>query len=172
MHIFLSGQVQIGKSTIINKTLELLGEGYKGFKTYGAEYKDDGSSVLYISPAENLSIKTRIATRDKAHIGKMEVDSSSFEVVGAKILDDSINSSCKLIIMDEIGFLESNYENFKSKVREALDSDKLVFGVLRNKNTAFLNELRERKDIDLIIVTEENRDSLPNLLYQKIKEAL
>ena len=150
MHIFLTGEVQVGKSTAINKALALLNIPYLGFKTYGAEYKDDGSSILYISPANNLNIKTKIAERNKNSSKKMVVNKNAFEVTGVEILKNSLNSETKLIIMDEIGFMESNFDGFKNQIREALDSDKIILGVVRNKNTEFLNEVRSHKKVELI----------------------
>lgn len=172
MHIFLTGDVQIGKSTVINKSLEILGVPYQGFRTYGAEYQKDGSSVLYISPANNLSVKTKIADRKKAKNTKMVINKDAFEITGVKILKDSLNSNSKLILMDEIGFMESNFEGFKNQIREVLNSDKVVFGVVRNRDTEFLNEVRAHKKVNLVPVNLENRDYLPRKIAEIIREQI
>ena len=172
MHIFLTGDVQVGKSTVINKVLDILNVNYKGFKTYGAEYKEDGSSVVYISPAENLEDKTIVAYRGGAGHTKMEVNKDAFEVKGVQILKDSLNSDCNLILMDEIGFMESHFEGFKDAIRDVLNSDKNVLGVIRNKQTDFLDELRNLESVTLVNITKENRDELPEIICQMLQTHL
>ena len=169
MHIFLTGDVQVGKSTVINKVLDLLNVPYKGFKTYGAEYKKDGSSVVYISPAENLEDKTIVAYRGGAGHTKMEVNKDAFEVKGVKILKDSLNSDCNLILMDEIGFMESHFEGFKDAIRDVLNSDKNILGVVRNKDTDFLNEVRNHVSVKVVVVNMDNRDDLPETLVDMLR---
>ena len=164
MHIFLSGDVQVGKSTIINKVLNTLNVPYKGFRTYGAECKEDGSSVVYISPADNLDDKTVAAYRGGNGHSKMDINKDAFEVKGVEILKKSLNSDVNLILMDEIGFIESHFEGFKNAIREVLNSNKTILGVVRNKDTDFLNEVRNHESVTVIVVNKENRDQLPDII--------
>ena len=169
MHIFLTGDVQVGKSTIINKVLNTLNVPYKGFRTYGAEYKEDGSSVIYISPANNLNDKTIASVRHGDKHTKMEVNKEAFEVKGVKILENSLKSNIDLILMDEIGFIESHFEGFKNAIREVLNSNKTILGVVRNKDTDFLNEVRNHESVTVIVVNKENRDQLPDIITDMLK---
>ena len=168
MHIFLTGDVQIGKSTVINKVLDKLNVPIKGFRTYGAEYKEDGSSVVYISPADNLNDKTIVAVRYGDGHTKMEVNKDAFETKGVQILKDSLNSDCDLILMDEIGFMESHFEGFKDAIRDVLNSNKNILGVVRNKDTDFLNEVRNHASVKVVIVDKDNRDDLPETIVNML----
>nr|WP_279289913.1 nucleoside-triphosphatase [Clostridium botulinum] len=85
----------------------------------------------------------------------------TFENKGVEILNTSLTNS-DLIILDEIGFLEENAEKFKSSVRNILNSNKVVLGVLKEFDSPFLNEIRSRKDITLLNVTLKNRDYITN----------
>ena len=169
MHIFLTGNVQVGKSTVINRVLEALNVPYKGFRTYGAEYKEDGSSVVYISPADNPDDKTVAAYRGGNGHSKMEVNKDAFEVKGVEILKNSLNSDVELILMDEIGFMESHFEGFKDAIRDVLNSDKNILGVVRNKDTDFLNEVRNHASVQVVIVNNENRNDLPETLVNMLR---
>ena len=169
MHIFLNGDVQIGKSTIINKVIEKLNIPYKGFMTYGADYKDDGSSVVYISPADNLNDKTIAALRYGSGHLKMKVNKEAFEIKGVEILKESLNSDIDLVLMDEIGFMESNFDGFKNAVRSLLDSDKNILGVVRNKDTEFLNEIRNHASVQVVEVNKGNRNDLPETLVNMLR---
>ena len=162
-------QVQVGKSTVINRVLEALNVPYKGFRTYGAEYKEDGSSVVYISPADNPDDKTVAAYRGGNGHSKMEVNKDAFEVKGVEILKNSLNSDVELILMDEIGFMESHFEGFKDAIRDVLNSDKNILGVVRNKDTEFLNEVRNHASVQVVIVNNENRNDLPETLVNMLR---
>jgi len=62
--------------------------------------------------------------------------------------------------MDELGILESDCNLFKDAVIRCLDSDKNVLGVIKNKSSEFLDDIRSRKDTHIIKVTDENRDKI------------
>ena len=51
MHIFLTGQIQIGKSTVIQKTIKLLDINCGGFRTYFGEDRNLKNRALYINSA-------------------------------------------------------------------------------------------------------------------------
>ena len=72
-------------------------------------------------------------------------------------MQNALNSDADLILLDELGFFESKAENFKEKVIEVLESDNRVIGVLKKKNTDFLNSIKERADVCVIDVDIENR---------------
>ena len=63
------------------------------------------------------------------------------------ILEKSIEfSNTKLILLDEIGRLESNAYTFKKRIVEALDSEKVVLGVLQKAENEFLIDIIKRED--------------------------
>ena len=154
-HIFLTGDVQIGKSTVINKAVMMLDVPVGGFRTVGANYQKDGSSDIIIYPAEKRPEEGKIAAHrtPDGRISYPEV----FDTYGAEYL----RRPAKLILMDELGFLETDAKLFQKAVFETLDKTTPVLGVIRNKNTAFLDAVRARNDIILLTVTKENRDSIP-----------
>ena len=51
MHLFLTGSVQIGKTTALNKTLELLKVIPGGFRSYFGEDRKSPCRYLYMSSA-------------------------------------------------------------------------------------------------------------------------
>ena len=60
MHIFLTGTVQIGKTTVIDKTLALLGVTAGGFRSYfGADRHCPSHHYLYMSSAANRAPSPR-----------------------------------------------------------------------------------------------------------------
>ncbi|HJJ39239.1 MAG TPA: hypothetical protein O0X42_03780 [Methanocorpusculum sp.] len=154
-HIFLTGEVQIGKSTIISKAVDMLGITPAGFRTKGAHYQPDGSSDVVIYPAEKTP-EEGYAAAHRSPTGKT-VFTEIFNTFGTIYL----KRPAELILMDELGYMESSADEFQMAVFETLDGETPVLGVIRNKSTPFLDAVRKRDDIILITVTEQNRDFIP-----------
>ena len=154
-HIFLTGERQIGKSTAVSKALQMLNVTPGGFRTAGANVKEDGSSDVMLYPAEMRPEDGQKAAHRMPD--KREAYPEIFDTYGASLL----KRPAKLILMDELGFLESDAKTFQQTVFETLDGATPVLGVIRNKKTAFLDAVRTRDDIILLTVTKENRDFIP-----------
>lgn len=77
-----------------------------------------------------------------------------------------------IIVIDEIGKMECFSKLFVQKVLEALDSSKIVVGTIKEKGDEIINKIKLRNDTELIKLTLENRDNLPNLIYQKVLKIL
>jgi len=154
-HIFLTGERQIGKSTVISKVLKLLNITPGGFRTIGINYLDDGSSDVVIFPANSTPSHGYIV----AH--RTSTGYSAFPEIFNEFGSFFLKQSADLILMDELGYMESTAEIFQHSVFETLDGTTPVLGVVRNKETPFLNAVRTRDDVLTLTVTENNRDYLP-----------
>jgi nucleoside-triphosphatase len=159
-HVFLTGEIQVGKSTSIRKFLADTGALADGFVS--RVIPANGRRELYISRFDSRSgMPERRLAATVGHPGARTF-LDVFDGYGAEI----INSSGKygLVIMDELGPLEENALAFKSAVIEKLNGPARVLGVIKKKESAFLDSVRERADVELITVTPENRDYLPAAL--------
>ncbi len=67
----------------------------------------------------------------------------------------------RLIVVDEIGKMESLSSRFADAVRAALDAPVPVLGTIARSGGALIAEVRRRPDVTLVEVTVENRDGLP-----------
>ena len=105
MHVFLTGDRQVGKSRAVNGALALLGRPVYGFRTRFLT-RERGSSSLYITPAndpENFSEDSMVAElRD----GKMRPLSDRFDALGSALLREARLHPEGVILMDECGHLE------------------------------------------------------------------
>lgn len=174
-NILLTGDKQIGKSTIIDTTINLL--------------KNNLQSNVSIG---GYRIKREIYTKDnittRIFFINCLLDDSSYKIIENKVTNEqwemntfiegfnnySFNlnksiSSCDLIILDEIGFTESKADEFVKNLYSALNSFKPVLGVIRNKECSFINNIKNREDVLLISVNEENRNYLPNEILKLLE---
>lgn len=157
-NLFLTAPSGTGKSTIIEKILCRLNVSIGGFQVKRYLNK---KGKMYFDMISLMDKKSNNIIGECMENKKALSNLYTFENKGVEILNTSLTNS-DLIILDEIGFLEENAEKFKSSVRNILNSNKVVLGVLKEFDSPFLNEIRSRKDITLLNVTLKNRDYITN----------
>ena len=164
MHIFLQGARKIGKTTVIKNTIDLLSADTPlvlgGFFTWNG---GRGDPNVYIRPARQAGENEvfRLAGFD-AEKGGMISDAETFEQDGVRILEHCADSN--LIILDELGFLESGAPLFKRKVLDITGGGIPVLGVLRLGDVPWHDDIKENPAVKIYDVNENNRDTLPRLL--------
>ena len=171
MHIFLTGRTQIGKSTLIKKYIEAKGLTPCGFATVWGAPAEDGGRRLYMHPYGNIG-----ACSDANLLARFLPESPSatrfsqvFDTLGASLLTPC--SKTDLLVMDELGFLESDSPVFQAAVLSALNGSLPVFGVIKPRSTPFLDAVRSHPQVKVLEVTAETRDDiLQELLSHSFEE--
>lgn len=169
-NIFLTGEINCGKSTMINSILGELKAEYTGFRTL--PYEVNGIDMGYSFKAYVKDMKETppisIKLKDEKAFGIKE----TFDIFGTKALEKALKEEKKLILLDEIGIFESKSENFKNAIRKCLDSDKICFGVIKKKDNSFLNEIKSRDDVLLIQVPKielGNHDKIRKEVFEYLR---
>jgi len=161
MHVFLQGPRNIGKSMVILRALELLAMrkplALGGFFTWKG---GEGDPHVYMRAAglNGDGEKFRLARWDPG-AGRLVCDIRVFEEIGAGIL--SQREGADLIIMDELGRLESDAQVFKQAVLDTLAGGIPVLGTLRIGDIPWHASIKRNPRVALINVNEENRNALP-----------
>ncbi len=133
-NIFFTGEKSIGKSYAIDKVIKRLGLSVSGFKTYKKQIIPGKLSKVFISDVnhkERCDMLNCVAIIYDEKIPNARTD--TFNTIGAKLLQDS---DSKIVVMDELGFLEKDATEFEKAVRECLNSNRPVLGALRKKGQA------------------------------------
>ncbi|MFC1744321.1 nucleoside-triphosphatase [Candidatus Riflebacteria bacterium] len=74
----------------------------------------------------------------------------------------------EIIIIDEIGKMECFSGVFRKAVLNALDSTTAVLGTITLGGDAFIRAIKKRRDLEIIEVTTDNRDAMPDYLLEVI----
>lgn len=164
-HIFLTGEIQCGKSYLLQRVLRELSPVTSGFTTKWGETYADGNSNLYLRGVNN-QIEAVVAHRTRKDGFGLNVFTDVFETKGVETLEEPMG----LVIMDELGRFESKAPAFRAAVFRVLDSDMPVFGVVRDMDVPFLNDVRNHPKTKVIRVTKENRDELFYEVLEIIRE--
>ena len=168
-HLFLTGDKQVGKSTLLRRLIEAKHLHCSGFETR-AFYLDNerrGFTLhgrVDMPPYENDCICcARVA--EKRSVPVLPV----FEENGAAILQKSQSSPAPFILMDELGRLEKQAGAFIEQIFACLDSDKRVLGVLQKCSSDHVEAISKREDVTVLTVTFENREELLAQLIEAYK---
>lgn len=164
MSFFLTGGTRVGKSTVVRSFLQRAGLSADGFMTYW-QASPDGSRSLYLSPYSLDGVPTEkrlLARRWDAGLKRVDDLTSVFDTYGVDILQGC--GTCDVIVMDELGFLESQATAFQAAVLQRIAGDTPVVGVMRSAKTDFLNVLRSHPAIEVREVTPKNRDAVADWL--------
>ena len=161
MHIFLTGDVQVGKSTVIQKAVSALGLRVGGFRSGFGPDRGQPDSKVYLWDAGGPP------QYDEEHVvvrfsgGKPQVHIDRFNTLGVEALRRAHRSGAGLILMDECGRFEGQAEAFQAEIFAALDGAVPVLGVVRQGFHGWLDTLRSHPNVTLLPVTADNRELLP-----------
>ena len=165
-HLFLTGEKQVGKSTLLRRLIEAKQLDCAGFETQCFYLNGERRGFTLhgrvdMPPYENDCICcARIGEQKAAPV--ME----TFSQNGVSILQKSLESAKPYILMDEIGRLESRSEPFCAQVLRTLDGNKRVLGVLQKCSSQLVEQIMHREDVTVLTVTMENREALLAMLKE------
>ena len=159
-HIFLTGEKQIGKSTLWRKVLQQSGINPGGFRTLeylvSDQFRGYRLHCLGRVPEQfGNDVPISVFLRRKCHLPVTE----SFNIFGTELLHLALQDD-GFIMMDELGIFERDAATFRQSVIECLNGDCHVLGVLQKADDPFLEEILNRPDVLVFTVTLENRDAL------------
>ena len=163
-HLFLTGDKQVGKSTLLRRLIEARKLDCAGFETRAFFLNGERRGFtlhgrIEMPPYRNDCICcARI--EEKRAVPVLPV----FEENGVLILKRSLASPAPFLLMDELGRLEREASGFIAQVEACLDADKRVLGVLQKCNSAHVARIAQREDVTVLTVTPENRDELFEML--------
>jgi len=176
MHIFLTGEKRIGKTTTIREFLKKTGATADGFVTYWERHSDE-ERRLYLAPysAAPEQNERYIVATDKGQDPKdpgrgkglrfSESTLEAFNTHGTKILENSGKND--YIMMDELGFLETKAPVFRQAVLHRIDGAVPIIGVIKGSKTEFLETIRYHPNVTIREVTAENREEILEWMINK-----
>ncbi|WP_313897724.1 nucleoside-triphosphatase [Bacillus litorisediminis] len=168
----LTGKPRMGKTTIIKKLINEIGPDIcGGFYTEEITNSNDRVGFRCVSiNGESVEI-ANVESRSKTRIGRYGIDIEKFEVFAIKILQEALRSK-KIIVMDEIGFMQMLSSSFQKIVREIVLDQNIVLGTIPLDSHPEIDKIKYLKEVELISINEFNRDIISKFLVKDILKVL
>lgn len=169
IHIFLTGGIQVGKSTMLRRLLaEFPAVPCAGFRTVTGPGPEGSIGAVYLVPAdgETLFLPERKVGLRLGHARGIESFPAAFDEFGTACIE----APGRLILMDEIGRMEREAPRFSEAVLRRLDGDTPILGVVQSRaDTPLANAIRCHEKVLLAEVTPENREEVFAQLLRKMR---
>lgn len=169
-HMFLVGAPGVGKSTLAQALIAHLKKPVWGFcsKKEDSLAQEVLGSPIYLYEAGKPRIQEPHRLMAWCKDRKPVVIPEALDAF-APLLDREAPKG-HLILMDEIGFLESASPAFCKGILRHLDGKQPVLAVVKDKDTPFLRSVREHPKAVCYYVDGENRHSLLPALLEHVRQ--
>ena len=162
MNVLIVGARGAGKTTLIRRVLESLDRPVWGFET-----EKEGDQVhIYDAGAEHVPTEENLVGLCGETRGIPVKE--GFDRYAPRILAPAKAGS--VMIMDELGYLESSSELFCRAVLERLGGRDPVIAAVKDRDTDFLSSVRAHSGCRCFFITEENRDALYEEVLDFVKK--
>ena len=170
LNLLVSGKAGVGKTTLAERTIQQLRgklrlAGFTTTEVRGPTGQRFGFDIVTVDGEKG--VLARVGTPSPVRVGRYGVDLEQFERIA---LAELARRDADLIVIDEIGKMECSSDRFRQAVVAALDAPVNVLGTLGIGRLPFFQRVRERPDVELITITEHNRDAMVDELCNRLTE--
>jgi len=170
MNILIRGKPGCGKSTLIQKMINLMQQ--KGMQIGGIstpelrEGQRLGFEIVDMMTDERgiLAHKNQL---DGPRVSQYRVNLNDLENIGVKGIKKALEKNVDFIVIDEIGKMELVSSAFQEVVWEALELQK-VLGTIGQISHPFVTKVYNREDLKVYTLTPQNRE----LIFAELRELL
>lgn len=167
-NIIVTGRPGVGKTTVLQrvcKKLKLLRPVGSFTREIRENGKRKGFELVSLDWVQMTLAHTRMA--GQGIVGKYGVDIHGFEVFLDAV--DLESSEAGFAVVDEIGKMECLSPKFVAMIRRVLESEKPFLATVATKGDGFIQEVKSREDVELISLTERNRETLVRDLVRQMQ---
>jgi nucleoside-triphosphatase len=159
-HLLITGPPGIGKTTVLERVVAFLPPAAAtGFLTRELRVRGVRQGFVIETLDGRSALLASVRLDAGPRVGRYRVRVAALDAVAVPAL--AARPGVRLVVVDEIGKMESLSPRFAAAVRAALDSSLPVLGTIARSGGALIAEVRRRPDVMLVDVTLENRDGLP-----------
>lgn len=172
MHVLIAGDQGVGKSTLIRRVLKELDLPIHGFETKKEDspVKDGQGCPVYIYEAGKARVQSAENLVGYCDRKVYDVQKDTFDRFAKKLLFPVPERH--IILMDELGIMETVSEDFCSAVMTLLDGSIPVIAAVKNKDKPYLEAVRSHPNCRCYYLTTENREAIFQQVLEHLKEQL
>jgi nucleoside-triphosphatase len=161
--LWWTGRLGVGKTTVIRKVTQELGDEAGAFYTdeiRGPDGRRRGFRLVTLQGKTAVMAHVELRHPDAPQVSRYGVDLDAIEKVGIGALKRAMVDDA-LVVVDEIKKMELFSQAFRDVVSAAVDGSPTVLGTVMRGNHPFVEALKPRRHVGVWEVTTDNRDRLP-----------
>ena len=164
-NVLITGRPGVGKTTVMRGLSEHLAHlALAGFYTDEIRQGSRRQGFRAVTFGGGETVLAHVAFRARPRVGRYRVNIAGFE----ELILPELDRPADLLLIDEIGKMECFSSAFVSRVRELLDGSTPVAATVAMAGGGFIGEVKSRADVEIVVVTRDNRDHLPRQLAARL----
>ncbi|MBQ5991271.1 MAG: AAA family ATPase [Clostridia bacterium] len=163
-HILITGRCGVGKSTLIRALIRAIPAPVCGMITKKEAAGPDGFCPVFI---HTYGEPKRFDDYNRVGLCR-EGKSIAFPEAFDRFAETMRYPRECVIVLDELGFMESEAHTFTETVMHTLDEAPLVIAAVRDKDTPFLDAVRAHLRADVYRIDEQNRGEVRETLLNDL----
>jgi Predicted nucleotide kinase len=169
----LTGKPRTGKSTLIKKLINELGS-----ETCGGFYTEEITNSInerigfrcVSVDGESVEI-AHVESPSETRIGRYGINNEEFEKFALRFLQEAMTVK-KIIVIDEIGFIQMLSASFHRKVQEIINDNRIVLGTVPLDSHPEIDKIKLIKGVQLESINESTRDMIIEFLVKDMLKAI
>ena len=168
--ILITGAPGCGKTTIMQRVIDRLTGSKCGFFTREIRQGGVRKGFELVTLDGRQDILAHVDLKSKQRVGKYGVNLSALNGLAVETIRQAIVQG-GVVVIDEIGPMETTSTGFCQAVLEALESPAIVLGTIVQRSTPFTDRIKSHKHVTLIEVRLDNRDQLPDQILAMLSRS-
>jgi nucleoside-triphosphatase len=167
----ITGMPGTGKTSLIKQALTYPDIKAGGFFTEEIRSRGIREGFRIVTLDGKVALLSHINIRSPHRVSKYGVDIRIMDSLGVETLKQAAEQ-CDIVVVDEIGKMEILSERFKSVILEIIDSGKKVLGTIMLKSDPWVDTIKQKPQVNLLVLTRQNREETLGHILDWIKSDL
>ena len=169
-NLLLTGAPGCGKTTVLEQVLERRGDlRLAGFLTVALREHGQRVGFEAVGLGGRRAILAHIRIRSPVSVGRYGVDPGCLVcLIEAELVRPP--ETVDAFLIDEIGKMECRCPRFVASMRKLLDGPVPVVATISLWGGGFIAEVKQRPDVQVVEVTQVNRQDLPEQITAWVKQ--
>lgn len=169
--LFLTGDPGCGKTTAILRVVEALKGAVPmtGFVTEEIRGRGGREGFRGVTLDGRTFILAHVESRSEFRVGRYGVETEGLEQWGVPALEPRAETA--LVVLDEVGKMESASTRFRAAVEALLEADVAVLATIAAHGVGFVKHVRHDPRVTLMKMTRASRDAVVGEILRRLAAA-